>query len=354
MKIAVLWTHLSGYLNACLRELAKINDVQILVSNFVSTTDAPFYNEQFSWIKDRYEWQNHIDKIFLKNLLIEYQPDVFLVSSWHIPEYRYILKKFSGTAIRILAMDNPWLGTIKQWLGVFSSKLYLHPFYDAVFLPGERQMQFAKKLGFPENRILRGLYCCDHEKFANIYMKGKLSYNEFPSTFMYVGRLASEKGIMILRYGYEYYRSSVEDPWPLICYGTGPLEYILKDVDGIIIKGFVQPRDLPQAMENVSCLLLPSLYEPWGVVVHEATTAGLAIICSSACGSSVHLVQDGYNGYIVSPNDPMGLGNAMIRYTKLNQKRKKEMSRNSYSMSLQFIPQRWAIYFYEHVLDLLT
>ena len=98
MKIAVLWTQLSGYLNACLRELAKLEDVQVLVSHFASSSEAPFDSDQFKWIKFRYEWQNHIDKVSLLNELREHQPDVILVSSWHISEYRYVLKQFTGKA----------------------------------------------------------------------------------------------------------------------------------------------------------------------------------------------------------------------------------------------------------------
>ncbi len=84
MKIAILWTHLSGYLNVCLKELSKINDVQLFVSNFVAKNDAPFKNEQFSWFIDHQEWQDRVDKLLLENALSEFKPDVILVAGWHI------------------------------------------------------------------------------------------------------------------------------------------------------------------------------------------------------------------------------------------------------------------------------
>ena len=353
VRIAVLWSHLSGYMNACLRELEHIDNVEIFVGHYTPSVDSPFEREQFSWIANRYEYEACADKSVLLSRLIEFSPDVFLVTSWHIPEYRFILKKFSGKAVKVLAMDNPWRGTLKQWLGIVSSRWYLQPLYDAVFLPGERQAQFAKKLGFTEKQILRGLYCCDQEKYAVSYQEREQSRKEMPTAFIYVGRLSLEKGIETLKKGYQYYRDLSKRPWPLICCGTGPLEHLLQDVDGMVLKGFIQPEDLPNEMKKAGCLLIPSLFEPWGVVVHEATSAGLPVICTSSCGASVHLVQDGYNGYVVEPGKADNLGEAMLRYTQLSYERKTEMSANSYNLSLQFTPKRWATCFYERVKELM-
>lgn len=92
-----------------------------------------------------------------------------------------------------------------------------------------------------------------------------------------------------------------------------------------------------------SCLLLPSIFEPWGLVIHEATSAGLSVICSNICGASVHLVQDRYNGYNIKRGDAVGLGEAMLRYSNLSHERRNEMSNNSYNMLLQFTPKRGGI-----------
>ena len=76
-------------------------------------------------------------------------------------------------------------------------------------------------------------------------------------------------------------------------------------------KGFIQPKYLNDLLLNSSALILPSRYEPWGVIVHEAAVAGLPIIISDACGSSDHLVKDGYNGYIFSSGDYISLAYKM-------------------------------------------
>ena len=42
MRVAVLWTGLSGYLNACLKELASREGVELLVSHQAPVQQVPF------------------------------------------------------------------------------------------------------------------------------------------------------------------------------------------------------------------------------------------------------------------------------------------------------------------------
>jgi glycosyltransferase involved in cell wall biosynthesis len=316
--------------------------------------EAPYDNAQFAWLKERHEYDRCADKQELLQRLKDFEPDVIYVCSWHIPEYRFILKKYSGKALRILFMDNPWKGTGRQWMGVLGSRWYVRPLYEAVFVPGERQVAFAKKLGFPEERILRGSLSCDHGKFAVVHRTRLRDGAQLPKAFIYVGRFSTEKGVEVLAEAYSTYRLRTSDPWPLLCYGAGKLGDDLKRVEGVHVCGFLQPDELPSAFALASCLVLPSLLEPWGIVIHEASAAGLSVICSSACGASVHLVQDGYSGYVVAAGDSDHLAAAMLRYTALSEGTRKVMSDNSYNLSLQFTPARWATYFFEGVREMMV
>lgn len=341
MKIAILWTELSGYMNACLKELADRECVELFVANSYSTKDAPFEEAIFSWIESRYQWKNEVDIYELMHRLVQFRPDVILCANWHNQGYRKALKNFKGRAVRIFTSDRPWLGTPKQWLGVFTSRLYLHPICEAVFVAGERQVIFARKLGFKQKNILRGLLSCDHEKFSAVHFERKKAVSESCS-FVFVGRFSPEKGLDVLVQAYQLYRNMSSDPWPLKCYGTGPLSGLLEYVDGIERKGFCQPDDLPQKFMDASCLILPSTYDGWAIVVHEAAAAGMAVIASDAVGASVHLVQDSYNGYIVETGDVDELANVLLRYSSLSESERGIMGENSYRMSLQFTPKRWA------------
>ncbi len=53
MRIAILWTGLSGYLNACMKELASRDGVELFVSHQAPVQQAPFDETQFAWIRNR-------------------------------------------------------------------------------------------------------------------------------------------------------------------------------------------------------------------------------------------------------------------------------------------------------------
>jgi glycosyltransferase involved in cell wall biosynthesis len=341
MKVAVLWTGLSGYLNACLKALEATEGVELFVANTRPLKEAPFDEAIFSWIENSYQWGNAVDADELIPLLERFRPDVIVCANWHNKGYRKTLKHFKDRAVRIFTSDRPWLGTPKQWLGVITSQFYLHPICEAIFVAGERQAIFARKMGFKQKNILSGLLSCDHEKFSAIYREREKSLSE-PRAFVYVGRFAAEKGLDVLVQAYELYRNMSSDPWPLKCYGTGPLSGLLEGVNGIERKGFCQPDDLPNELMRATCLILPSTYDGWAIVVHEAASAGMGLIVSDAVGASVHLVQDGYNGYIVETGDVDELAQAMQRYASLSWSERKKMGANSYRMSLQFTPEQWA------------
>ena len=88
--------------------------------------------------------------------------------------------------------------------------------------------------------------------------------------------------------------------------GEGPLRPLLEaraereDLrDRVRFLGFVNQRQLPKVYAAADFLVLPSDYEPFGVVVNEAFSCGLPAIVSEACGSAGDLVRDGETGYVV-------------------------------------------------------
>lgn len=341
MKIAVLWPQLSGYLNACLRALAAKPGIELFVAHQLPHEEAPFRAEQFSWLANRYTFAQDPDPDELAAATAAFRPDAVLINSWHRPGFRRAGRALRGRALRVLCMDNRWRGTARQWLGVAVARWYLHAQFEAVFLPGEPQARFARKLGFRNDQIWRGLYTCDHASFAAAY-KRRTGPAAPRRVFLFAGRLIPEKGIDILLAAYRRYRAEAADPWPLVVCGTGPLAPALAGEAGIRHLGFVQPDAFGEIMANAGCLVLPSRFEPWGLVIHEAAAAGLAVIASTACGAAVHLVQDGFNGYVVAPGDAGELTRNFHRIGRLNDDRLAAMQAASHALSLQYTPGRWA------------
>jgi glycosyltransferase involved in cell wall biosynthesis len=342
VKIAILWTGLSGYLNTCLKELAQRDGAKLFVCHSAPVLTAPFDYDQFDWISNRLVWRSAPDTRLLADRVASFSPDVLVFTGWHVEAYRRIAREFALRCLRIMTMDNCWQGTIKQWLGVLSAPYYVRPLADVVWLPGERQAVFARKLGFKEGSILRGLYSCDWSHMEAPYDARIQRREPVPHRFIFVGRFVAEKGIETLVEAYEIYRKQRANPWPLVCCGEGPLRSRFEGRTGICVEGFVQPHALPGKLAGAGCLILPSSFEPWALVIHEAAAAGLIILASESVGAAVHLVQPGYNGFISSNANATELAALMLRISTMSDAKLEGMSRASHNLSLQFTPGRWA------------
>lgn len=342
MRIALLWTHLSGYLNACLKELASRSGVELFVSHLRSDSSAPFNDQQFEWITNRFVLRSKDDNVALDAALEQFQPDILLFSSWYRESYRRAALKFARRSWRVMTMDNCWEATLKQWGGTIIAPWYVRPLADAVLLPGERQAMFARKLGFKQRNILCGALSCDQPKIEEVHLHRIAEHRPVPRSFLFIGRFVSDKGIDQLVRAYQIYRQRSLAPWPLVCCGTGPLLSLLQNQPGIQIEGFVQPDQLGSRLASAGCLVLPSTFEPWGVVVHEAASAGLLILASRSVGAVVNLVQPNFNGYIFDPRDAEELARLMSHVSCMNEERLEAMSRASNLLSRQFSPSLWA------------
>ena len=297
---------------------------------------------QFNWITERIEWRSVRELESLCDRVRAFAPEIMIVPSWHVPPYRKLGREFSGKCWRVMTMDHPWNGTLRQRFGTWISPSYVLPIADAVWLPGDRQAAFARKLGFSQSAILRGLYSCDQAAIEAPYLARIAEGRPMERSFLYVGRFSPEKGIDTLAQAYQLYRKTVPNAWPLVCCGAGPLSSSLEGKAGIRIEGFVQPQRIPDVFASAGCLILPSLFEPWGLVVHEAASAGMLILASEEVGATPHLVQPGYNGFIFSKGDTKGLAGMMSRVSAMSDACLDEMSRASFLLSRQYSPRRWA------------
>ncbi|WP_322387083.1 glycosyltransferase family 4 protein [Clostridium perfringens] len=72
----------------------------------------------------------------------------------------------------------------------------------------------------------------------------------------------------------------------------------------VIVTGFLRNQeDVFKHYSIGDVFILPSIEEPWGLVVNEAMVCGLPVLVSSECGCSYDLVKNSENGFIINPFD---------------------------------------------------
>lgn len=339
VRVCVLWSRLSGYLSASLHALVDEGAV-VLVVHEAAAPSAPFDDEALTAGFRSVAWTGAPDVRTVAQMVDAFAPDVVVVNSWHIGAYRQVARRLRGRALRIVTVHNQWSATPKQVAARVMAPVLLRPTYDAAFVCDERQAVFAEKLGFPAERIIWGVNTCDQPQFAAVAAARGGAVP--PRAFLYAGRLVDDKAIDVLAAAYRRYRAVDPDPWPLIVAGTGERADLLAGVEGVEMVGFVQPSELPAVFARAGALILPSTLEPWGVVIHEAVSAGLSVICTRACGAAARLVLDGYNGIVVSPGDVRALAAALSRTSGATAEDRRAMAAASTSLSLQYTPARWS------------
>src|SRR5262249_2688838 len=138
----------------------------------------------------------------------------------------------------VLTCDTHWTGSLKQQLARVLSRLFLLNTFSHIWVPGESQRRYAKKLGFREVQILRGFYCCDLDHFSRGYERRKESqFGGGAKRFLYIGRYYEFKGLPELWEAFT--KLDGREEWELWCLGTGSLPPIQHP--RIRHFGFVQP-----------------------------------------------------------------------------------------------------------------
>lgn len=132
----------------------------------------------------------------------------------------------------------------------------------------------------------------------------------------FVGRLSGQKGISPLLAAME--TIAREHPTAhLVIAGTGSLEdKVRRAATQKNLAGRVHPlgfrKDVPELMKAFDLLLVPSIWEGFGLVLIEAMAAGTACVASDV-SSIPEIIEHEANGLLVPPNDPAALAAAAGR-----------------------------------------
>jgi len=84
--------------------------------------------------------------------------------------------------------------------------------------------------------------------------------------------------------------------------------------ESVIFTGFRNQSELPGLYDLCDVFVLPSLLEPWGLVVNEVMNAGRAVIVSDQVGAAFDLVHEGETGFVFPAGDVAALTDRIKRF----------------------------------------
>ena len=284
--------------------------------------------------------KNNIDYAFIKSVSLAKAPPisskVFLDKLSWMSRIRFVINTFRNNDLIIVNGYNNYPFILTFILNVFSfNKKYIATESDTqlripknllkrlvkwvyllIIFRNKYVLGFAggskshKELfryyGMIEDRIFLMPMMVDNEKF---YCDNKVFPKPF--TFLYVGRVIKHKNVEALIH--QFNTNFNDKDVVLRIVGSGVESDYLKtkyESNKVNFAGKLFDKNLINEFHNASCFVLPSLFEPWGLVVNEALSSGLPVIATKNVGAIFDLIENKDTGFIAG--DMTAFGKSMI------------------------------------------
>jgi glycosyltransferase involved in cell wall biosynthesis len=195
---------------------------------------------------------------------------------------------------------------------------------DVVIVPSSGTMALMRSLNIPEARIQLTPYAVDNKWWiekASLVNRAAVRKNwEIPedaSVILFCAKLQPWKRPQDLLRAFA--RADIPDSY-LVYAGDGALRAQLEREatelhvqERVRFLGFKNQSALPQVYCSSDLMVLPSEYEPFGVVVNEAMLCGCPVIVSDRVGARFDLVRENETGFVYPAGDIEALSGALCR-----------------------------------------
>jgi glycosyltransferase involved in cell wall biosynthesis len=213
---------------------------------------------------------------------------------------------------------------------------------DAGHVYGQSSRAYLEYLGMNPKSIMVKRATVD----SGLFMNRRAAFHSDFRRFVYVGRFSPEKNLSRLLEAFRGVRSHHKAELMLI--GYGPDEALLRQKtramdlsESVTFTGPKTQDEVSQALAESDCLVLPSLSEPWGLVVNEALCTGLPVIVSNRCGCAPDLVHEN-TGWIFEAENTGQLAQVLTTVCRLPVRSLRKMGHAAVELAVEYSPDACA------------
>lgn len=331
-RILFLYSEMMPYMEAVLKELADHFGDQVAVISWDQRKLTPYQTREHNRVV--HSWRSKFSNTDLIEYIKDYSPDLIYVSGRMDKGYLKAIMGWKGKIPVISGSDNQWKGSIKYRIArLFSYYLY-RQYFTHIWVPGPLQYEFARRMGFVEERIIPNLYAGNKELFASrSHDKSKIK------RIVFIGRLDPVKGLNYLVKAYQQLPILLQQEWQLLLIGEGKMRQQLEQIPTVRMTGFLSQEEMLPFLEGDCIFCLPSRKEPWGVVVHEMASAGLPLLVSDQVGAAKELLIEGWNGHYFKANSSASLHQKLMQLLTYSTAERHKMGENSRQLAERFSPR---------------
>jgi glycosyltransferase involved in cell wall biosynthesis len=250
----------------------------------------------------------------------------------------FFAAKFSGTAF-LFGTDTVTLSPLdgRKWKRHVKRLAWplLFRLADQVIVPSSGTRDLMRSLGLPDDRITLTPYVVDNDwwlaRSAGVDRAAlRASWGALPddTVILFCAKLQPWKRPSDLL---RAFAKSKMERGLLVFAGEGPLRSSLQaEADALGVGGrvrflgFANQTQLPAIYTSADLMVLPSMYDAFGVVVNEAMLCGCPVAASDHVGAARDLIEHGQTGFIYPCGDIDALA-AVLQQAAENRGRLSEM-----------------------------
>jgi glycosyltransferase involved in cell wall biosynthesis len=302
--------------------LNKIIIKDIGISMHYVESVRPFWWSVFLWgfknIQIQLKMAMELVKLFKNTDII-----FFCGTSYYVPSM--LISKLFRKKTVVLVWGMGYMSEKQSGKSMFSHilkpfEIIMLKFADIIDLETQSAISFLNLIKYDkEGKVtIGGLYIDD----SIFYQKKEIEERE--NIIGYVGRLQEEKGILNYVDAVINLLKSEKSNYKVWIIGDGPLyneinEKVEKNdlSEYIILHGWISHEELPDYLNDLKLMILPSYSEGVPSIIQEAMSCGTPVL-STPVGGIPDLITDGVTGFIMENNSPECIEKNILRVLKKN------------------------------------